>query len=442
MKILLLAPHPFFTERGTPIAEKALLQVLCAEGHEVDVLTFPEGDDPDVPHCRIHRIAAPAWTRGMRPGFSLKKLACDVLMLGRVLWTVRRERYDVVHAVEESAFMALLTRWIFGVPYVYDMDSGLARQMVDRFPALKAVRWLLDACERLAVRASCGTLAGCGALAVQARAWHPEGLIAPLEDVSLAGSDEGGAEGLIPDAWQGDPIVLYVGNLAPYQGIDLLLAGFAKALPAVPRARLVLMTGSHDRIAHYQSLAERLGVAGSVHFAGPRPVAALGACLRRGTVLVSPRTHGDNTPMKIFSCLDAGRPLLATRLPTHTQVLDDGVALLVEPDPDAMGEGLARLLQDGALRERLAANARQLVQREFTLEAFRRKLLAFYAAVGQAVTAGIGTRHGERHRDRLVWTCQEEVSSENARMAVVVGLGSGAQPSPPEADDRPPVFRS
>lgn len=378
MKILLLAPHPFFQERGTPIAERMLLRILAAEGHEVDVLTFPEGEDPAIPGARVHRIKAPAWTRGVRPGFSLRKLACDAVMTVEVLRRVRRGRYDLVHAVEESAFMALLARWLFRVPYVYDMDSGLARQMADRFPFLRPARFLLDACERLAVRASCGTLAGCRALEAQARAWHPGGLIAPLEDVSLAGSGTEGAEGLIPEPWRDDPIVLYVGNLAPYQGIGLLLQGFARALPEVPRARLVVMTGSGERVGHYRSLAESLGVAGGVHFAGPRPVEALGACLRRATVLVSPRIHGDNTPMKIFSCLDSGRPLLATRLPTHTQVLDDEVALLVQPEPGAMGKGIARLLKDELLRERLAANARELVQRDFTIDAFRRKLLAFY----------------------------------------------------------------
>lgn len=385
MRILLLAPHPFFQQRGTPIAERALLQVLAGAGHEVDVLTFPEGEDPEIPNCRIHRISAPAWTRGVRPGFSLKKLVCDAFLLGRLLRMARRGRYDVVHAVEESAFLALLAKWTFGVPYVYDMDSGLARSMMDRFPALKAARFLLDGCERLAVRASCGTLAGCRALDVQARAWHPQGIIAPLEDVSLADSGTLEAPDLIPEEWRRDPIVLYVGNLEPYQGIDLLIAGFARALPEVPRAKLMIMTGSLDRVPQYKTLAERLGVAGSVGFTGPRPVEALGDCLRQATVLVSPRVHGDNTPMKVFSCLGSGRPLLATRLVTHTQVLDDSVALLVEPEPAALGEGLARLLKDPELRERLAANARELAQREFTPEAFRRKLLTFYEAVANRI---------------------------------------------------------
>ncbi|MBI4486503.1 MAG: glycosyl transferase family 1, partial [Acidobacteria bacterium] len=52
MRILLLAPHPFFQHRGTPIAEKALIEFLSSEGHEVDVLTYHEGEDVRLPGCR------------------------------------------------------------------------------------------------------------------------------------------------------------------------------------------------------------------------------------------------------------------------------------------------------------------------------------------------------------------------------------------------------
>jgi len=384
MRILLLAPHPFFQQRGTPIAERMLLEVLTREGHQVDVLTFHEGEDPGVPGCRACRTRSPP-VHNVRPGFSLKKLACDAVMLGKVLTLVRRHRYDLVHAVEESAFMALLGKWLFGVPYVYDMDSGLARQMTDKFPALGVLRNGLEWFEKGAVRGSVGTLAVCGALETQARAWNPEGLVALLEDVSLlSDADDGdGALDLHPPEWSGAPLVLYVGNLQAYQGIDLLLAAFERAVREVPEARLVVVGGDDESIAHYRNACRGEGLAGRVHFAGPRPVSELGACLRRATVLVSPRIHGDNTPMKVYSYLDSGRALLATRLPTHTQVLHDGIAHLADPTPEAMATGLVRLLRDDALRETLATNARRHAQKELTPEAFRRKLLAFYDLIAE-----------------------------------------------------------
>jgi glycosyltransferase involved in cell wall biosynthesis len=399
VRVLLLAPHPFFQQRGTPIAERLLLEALAAQGHEAEVLTFHEGEDPGLPGCRIHRIPRLPGLSGIRPGFSAKKLACDALMLASALRLIRRQRYDLVHAVEESAFMALLARWLFGVPYVYDMDSILAQQMIDKFPPLARVRGGLEWFERLAVRGSSGVLAVCRSIEDKAREYAPGCLVARLEDVTLLPpvasrpAERESLAGLAGNSGTIGPIVLYVGNLEAYQGIDLLLAGFARAVAQVPAARLVVIGGAPEHIRHYQEVAARAGIGASVRFAGPRPVDKLGDYLGQATVLVSPRTQGTNTPMKVYSYLDSGRPLLATRLPTHTQVLDDEVACLVEPDPEDFARGLALLLTSEPLRERLAGNARALSQREFTPAAFAGKLLRFYGAVAQKI--GDGRAHAE-----------------------------------------------
>ena len=116
----------------------------------------------------------------------------------------------------------------------------------------------------------------------------------------------------------------------------------------------------------------------AVFFTGPRPLALLGDLFRQAHVLVSPRLKGLNTPMKIYSYLDSGTAVLATRVRTHTQVLNDENAYLVEPEPLALGGGLADLLSDASLRQRLARQAKAFAQREFTPEAASRKLDTFY----------------------------------------------------------------
>lgn len=395
MRILLLAPHPFFQQRGTPIAEKMLLEVLAGHGHEIDVLTFPEGEDVHIPGCRVRRIRTPSFARGIQPGFSWKKLASDAVMLAAALRMIRRGRYDVVHAVEESAFMALLAFWMFKVPYVYDMDSGLARQMVDKFKVLARAKRLLQGFERAAVRGSVATLAVCKSLEDEARAaCRPGALVARIEDVSLLA--EGGEADDLPEGEA--PIVMYVGNLQRYQGIDLLLESLPHALREVPGARLVVIGGDEESLRSYRARCAELGIAENVSFPGPRPVERLGAYLRRATVLVSPRIHGDNTPMKIYSYLDSGRPLLATRLPTHTQVLTDDIARLVEPTPEAMGKGLAELLRNEVLRERLGRAAREHARQEFTPEAFAGKLLRFYSTVEERIREETKRRDGKTAR--------------------------------------------
>jgi glycosyltransferase involved in cell wall biosynthesis len=396
LKILVLAPHPFFQARGTPLAVRRVLEFLSSRGHELDLLTFHEGEDVEIPNCRIHRIARPLWIRNIRPGFSVKKVVCDVFMFVKCLRMVRRNRYDLIHAVEESAFIAAAMQRFSGIPYVYDMDSSLAEQLVNTYPGLQFAFATLRRCEAVAVRHSLGVLTVCAALEDVALGHAPDKPIGRVEDTTLLVPDRRlsgngqGAESLLPPAVDGQsPVAMYVGNLEHYQGIGLLLEGFRHALLRVPTAHLVIVGGMKEDIAHYRRRATQLGIASRVHFLGPRPISALDGLFRRADVLVSPRLKGLNTPMKIYSYLDSGTAVLATRLRTHTQVLDDRTAYLVEPEPEALGDGLVELLTDPALRERLATQAKAYVQREFTPEAAHRKLGSFYTMM-ESKASGAG----------------------------------------------------
>lgn len=390
MKILLLAPQPFFQNRGTPIAVRGLVEALSGEGHSVDLLAYHEGEDVPLPSGALYRIPRLPGVRNIRPGFSLKKLVCDAAMFFRAMSLIRRNGYDLVHAVEESAFLALVFRRFFGVPYVYDMDSSLAQQMVEKCPWLGPFKRLLEGAEAAAVRSSLGVVAVCRSLEQTALGHAPGKRVLRLEDISLL---EPGGD---PAAFAGTslgipgPIVMYVGNLERYQGIDLLLEGFRVVLEEGEAGNLVIIGGVPADILHYTGRARDLGIGERVFFTGPRPLSHLGACLAQADILVSPRILGFNTPMKIYSYLDSGRPLLATRLPTHTQVLDDEICLLVEPEPRDVGKGLIRLLRDRPMAASLAQAAKQRAGQEFTLEAYRRKLRGFYREVEEELRGAAG----------------------------------------------------
>jgi glycosyltransferase involved in cell wall biosynthesis len=74
--------------------------------------------------------------------------------------------------------------------------------------------------------------------------------------------------------------------------------------------------------------------------------------------------------LKIYQYLRAGRPIVATHLRTHTQVLTDDVALLTAPTPEAFGAGLVRVLTDPALASTLGRNAQHLADTQYTYEAY------------------------------------------------------------------------
>lgn len=379
MRILVLAPHPFYQERGTPIAVDLLVRGLIKAGCEVDLLTFDEGADRDYPGLRIIRTGTLPAVRGVRPGFSAKKLYHDFFLLLRFIQLLCTRRYDLVHAVEESAFFAMLLCPLFRVRYVYDMDSSMATQILDRFPALRFTEPLLRWMERLPARFAAAVVPVCDALAEDVLKVRNDGVFV-LKDVSLASTGLAErADNLrlchdIPGR-----LFMYIGNLESYQGIDLMLEGFALLVRRHPSARLAVIGGEEQDIEHYRQRATALGAGDAVLFLGKQPVAAIKGYMDQADILLSPRTQGVNTPMKIFSYLDGNAAVLATRLPTHTQVLNDRIAYLVEPQPAAMAEGMEQLLLNEALCQQLARAATVYVHAEHSYEAFLSRLYAIYA---------------------------------------------------------------
>ena len=136
MNILFLAPHPFYQDRGSPIAVNLMLRVLSDRGDHVDVVTYHEGNSVNLRNIKIHRISNIPFVRNIQPGPSFKKVVCDIVMLFKVLRLAGSKRYDLVHSVEESVFMALILKVFFGPPYLFDMDSCLSEQLIDKYPVL------------------------------------------------------------------------------------------------------------------------------------------------------------------------------------------------------------------------------------------------------------------------------------------------------------------
>jgi glycosyltransferase involved in cell wall biosynthesis len=384
MNILVLAPHPFFQNRGTPIAVNLLLTALSEQQHQVDVLTYPEGQDVSIPNTRIIRVRKTFGIEGVPIGFSLKKVFYDILLFFRMLKLLQGNRYDLVHAVEESACMALVGKILFKTPYIFDMDSSIPDQIIEKYPDLHITHRVLRRIERIIIRKSVYVVGVCDSIGAIARGCKEGNRVAILEDVPLFNQREerkslGIAETMgIPGA-----IVMYVGNLEPYQGIDLLLECFRITHGREERHHLVIVGGGEADIARFTEMADRLGIGGSVHFLGPKPIEDLPKYLAEADILVSPRTRGENTPMKIYSYMYSGKPVLATRLKTHTQVLNDENAVLADPVPEDFANALYGMLMDEGKRESIGRRAAMDAEEKYSFPVYKRKLAAIYDTISQ-----------------------------------------------------------
>ena len=379
MRVLVLAPHPFYQDRGTPIDVHLVLRVLSERpGTTVDVVTYHEGEDVDLPDVCLHRSRRLPGLEGIRPGFSMKKVLADVLLFFKAWALVRENDYDLIHAGEEAVFLAMFFKRMHDIPYAYDLDSSIAQQLVEQKPYLDAFSEIFNWTERQAIQESLINFPVCNALADLCRE-NESGKTVTLHDISqLDDPDDSDPERLRQEIDAEGPVFLYVGNLEPYQGIDLLLESFQVAQRREPALTLVIIGGSPEDIDHYRARASELGIKEDTEFLGPRPFEHLGDYLSGADVLVCSRREGINTPMKIFPYLHSGRPVLATDLRTHNQVLTGDEAFLAPDDPEGFAEGMLELARDPSLRTRLGQNGRAFVERNHTFEAHRERLNEAY----------------------------------------------------------------
>jgi glycosyltransferase involved in cell wall biosynthesis len=388
-RILLVAPQPFFTLRGTPLNVLAMVRVLAAAGHDVHLATYALGETIPIPGLTYHRaprIPLP-FASTVPIGFSASKLVHDAalaLLLARLL---ARQRYDVVHAVEEAVFLALPLARLRRIPLIADVDSCLSDQLAYggavRSPiALRIARAL----ERGALRRSRLAITVCRSLTEMVAERAPGLPVAQIEDCPPEGAD------LPPDParvaalrreWNPDgaPLAVYTGNLALYQGIDLLFDALPVLAARLPAARLLIVGGAAEEIEAARSALATRGLGHLVRFAGRQPTERMAEFMALAGALVSPRRGGDNTPLKIYAYMASGRPIVATDGLTHTQILDDRSAVLCAPTPGALGAALAEVLGDPASYAERAAAARRRAARDYSRAAFARKLLAAYDEV-------------------------------------------------------------
>ena len=131
MRMLIVAPQPFFSPRGTPYSVYYRTLVAAELGVEADLLTYGEGEDVDIPGVRIVRIPRLPFLGPVRIGPSRAKLVLDLVLAAWTVGLLRRRRYDVVHAHEEAMFFCRLLKPLFRFKLIYDMHSSLPQQLTN-----------------------------------------------------------------------------------------------------------------------------------------------------------------------------------------------------------------------------------------------------------------------------------------------------------------------
>lgn len=398
MRALVISPQPFFSPRGTPFSVYYRTMVTAELGIDIDLLTYGEGQDVDLPGVKIHRIPRFAFLGPVKTGPSALKLFLDVFLFFKTLSLLIRNRYDFVHAHEEAVFYCRFLKPLFRFKLVYDMHSSLPQQLTNfNFSKSRLLIGLFKKLEDSAIHAADAVITICPALAD-----YVDGLITDkgkhlliensiFDPVKLSASPDStpskqSPEDKLIELPKGEgPLIVYAGTLEHYQGIDLLIEGFAQALKQQADLRMIIAGGSEKQVGLYRSMVNKLGLDEQCVLTGRVPQKIAKQLMGQATVLASPRTEGDNTPLKVYELLASGIPMIATDIYSHNQVLDDAVAFMVEPTAAGFCMGmLAATANDGEAQRRVSG-ALALYENKYSRKMYETKMRALLDRISCAV---------------------------------------------------------
>jgi glycosyltransferase involved in cell wall biosynthesis len=167
----------------------------------------------------------------------------------------------------------------------------------------------------------------------------------------------------------GQPLLGFIGSFYAYEGLALLLQALPRMLHSLPSLQLLLVGGGPQE-AELRALAARLGVQGSVRFAGRAPHQQIAEYYSLVDILIYPRLPMRLTelvtPLKPLEAMAQGRLVIASDVGGHREMIEHGKTgmLFKAGNPDALASQVLYLMRHAELWPKLRRQAREYVERE------------------------------------------------------------------------------
>jgi glycosyltransferase involved in cell wall biosynthesis len=372
-RVLIVTPQPFYEDRGTPIAVRYVASALGALNVDVHLLAFPVGRDIAMKNVTIHRCANALGITQVPIGFSLRKLALDGGLWRSFSRLLASRRFDVVHAVEEAAYMASALCPPLGQRFIYDMASAIPTELV-RNSAVKSVllRPPLEAMQRRVIHNASQVICSAG-LAGYVRVQAADARVNEWQYPALSSTvstDDVESLRCKLQIQPGQRVLLYTGSFAGYQGLDLLLAAFARVSKQHPELVLVCVGASDADQARWSTPAPDRSFDGKVRIVPRQPRAQMPLYMELADILLLPRVGCQNVPLKLYDYMAAGKPIVATRQPGSNRLLNEQRAFLCDATAESLADAIARACSRPAEAAWIASQALRYAELHFGWRAF------------------------------------------------------------------------
>jgi 1,2-diacylglycerol 3-alpha-glucosyltransferase len=421
-RIAMVAACPFPSLRGSQVLIRELAQSLADRGHLLHLVTYPQGESVvALRGIRVHRVRSPRFAT--RPGGrGWRRLVLDLSLVRTLYRVVRRERIEVIHAHNYEAPLAgFFVRWLTGVPVVYHSHNALSDELAYYFAPgwrRRVARYFGGFLDRHVPRRADFSIAltpeletflrGCGVPATSVAT------IAPTTAPSRLPANVSDGNGAFGERF----VVMYTGNLDPYQDLDVLGAGIANLLITVPRTLLLVVT-------HEATWEQRVGArllhlveAGVARVIVAPAFSVVRRLMAQADVLVCPRRSWSGFPIKLVNYMASGRPVVAAEGSAKGVVDGETGLVFRNGDADALAGALRRLAHDPVLRARLGARARLAIGGAGAVDRNLAEIEAIYAHVcgGAAASHTVVPLAEQRWPQGLIAFSRDRISAASGEM--------------------------
>jgi glycosyltransferase involved in cell wall biosynthesis len=383
-RVLIVTPQPFYEDRGTPIAVRYVASALGALNVDVHLLAFPVGQDIGMKNVTVHRCANALHIKQVPIGFSMRKLALDAGLWRSFSRLVAHGRFDMVHAVEEAAYMASALCPRLGQRFIYDMASAIPMELI-RNSAVKSalLRTPLEAIQRRVMHAASHIICSAGLagyVRTQARSAHVHEWQYPALSSAVSARDLGSLRSTLQIRPE-QRVLLYTGSFAGYQGLDLLLAAFERASREHPELVLVCVGATDAEQARWSTTAPEQSYFQNVRIVPRQPRAQMPLYTELADVLLLPRVGFQNVPLKLYDYMAAGKPIVATRQAGANRLLNEQRAFMCDPSAESMADAISRACSHPAEAARIGSQALHYAEQHFGWHNFVEFIRTIYLEV-------------------------------------------------------------
>jgi glycosyltransferase involved in cell wall biosynthesis len=367
LKILMIAPTPYFSDRGCHVRIFEEAKVLMARGHQVRIVTYHLGRDLEpVP---VDRILSLPWYRKREAGPSWHKPYLDLLLLCKTLGVARSFKPDLIHAhLHEGALIGWPVARLRGIPLIFDYQGSLCGESLNHGFFKKdsllhrLFRWLEGKINGLADLIITSSTPGLQELAKQWKLPVDRAIAFPDGVDTNVFHHHSRTEarqrlGLDDEV----PVIVYLGLLNTYQGVDLLLQS-AKLLIQHGRIFHLVIMGYPDQ--EYRKKADQLNIGSFVTFTGRIDYAEAPFLLASGDLAISPKISETEANGKLLNYMACGLPVIAFDTEVNRELLGDNGIYARFGDASDLANCMSNALFD---HERLHQQGRRLRERSVEL---------------------------------------------------------------------------